>query len=52
MVRALRRDVEAKQDESLTYLREHFGVHINFVSPTDFEGGKVWCLGSRVPPLA
>lgn len=47
-VRALRRDVEAKQDESLTYLREHLGVHINFVHPTDFEGGKVWCLGSRV----
>jgi hypothetical protein len=45
---ALRREVEVRQDRALTRLREDFGVHINFVAPVEFEGGKVWALGDRV----
>ncbi|MEK6328773.1 MAG: hypothetical protein AABM66_14795 [Actinomycetota bacterium] len=45
---ALRREVEARQNRALTRLRENFGVHINFVAPVEFEGGKLWALGDRV----
>lgn len=31
-------------------LREEFGVHINYVAPIMFQGGKVWAIGSRVYP--
>jgi hypothetical protein len=29
-------------------LREEFGVHVNYVSPVQWQGGKVWAIGSRV----
>jgi hypothetical protein len=29
-------------------LRDEFGVHIDYVSPTQWQGGKVWALGNRV----
>jgi hypothetical protein len=29
-------------------LRDEYGVHINYVSPTVWNGGKVWAIGSRV----
>jgi hypothetical protein len=31
-------------------LREEFGVHVNHVSPIQWQGGKVWAIGSRVYP--
>jgi hypothetical protein len=31
-------------------LREEFGVHVNHVSPVQWQGGKVWAIGSRVYP--
>lgn len=31
-------------------LREEFGVHVNYVSPIQWQGGKVWAIGSRVYP--
>jgi hypothetical protein len=31
-------------------LREEFGVHVNYVSPIQWHGGKVWAIGSRVYP--
>jgi hypothetical protein len=29
-------------------LREEYGVFVNYVSPIEWKGGKVWALGSRV----
>ena len=48
LVVAAKRDSGAKQERILGELRERFGNSVNFVAPTDFEGGKVWVLGSRL----
>jgi hypothetical protein len=45
---AAKRASDAKQARVLGELRERFGVHVNFVAPVDFQGGKVWVLGSRL----
>lgn len=39
-----------QRDRTLVQLREQYGVHINFVPPMSFQGGKVWCIGSRLYP--
>jgi hypothetical protein len=31
-------------------LREEYGVHINYVSPAQWQGRKVWAIGTRVYP--
>ena len=45
--------LEEKSRNALEYdrrLREEFGVHVNYVSPIEWQGGKVWAIGSRVYP--
>lgn len=37
-----------KQAEYERRLRDEFGIYINYVSPIDFQGGKVAALGDRV----
>src|SRR5439155_17517249 len=31
-------------------LREQYGIYINYVNPVQFQGRKVWAIGSRVYP--
>jgi hypothetical protein len=40
----------AKEREYNRRLREEFGVHVSYVSPVQWQGGKVWAIGSRVYP--
>jgi SEC-C motif len=40
----------AKEQETDRRLREEYGVHINYVRPVQWQGGKVWAIGSRVYP--
>jgi len=45
--------LQAKHQQAQDYdrrLREEFGVHVHFVSPVPWQGGKVWAIGSRVYP--
>jgi hypothetical protein len=40
----------ATEQETDRRLREEYGVHINYVHPVTWQGGKVWAIGSRVYP--
>jgi hypothetical protein len=40
----------AREQETARRLREEYGVHINYVRPVSWQGGKVWAIGSRVYP--
>lgn len=40
----------AQREEYERRLRDEYGIYINYVSPVDFQGGKVWAIGSRVYP--
>jgi hypothetical protein len=42
------RAVAAETALSREILRETYGVHVNYVSPIEFNGGKVWGIGTRV----
>jgi SEC-C motif-containing protein len=48
VVVALRRKVEAQAKATAERLRTEFGVYINYVAPTEFQGQKVWAIGNRV----
>lgn len=41
---------QAKAATVSTRLRNEFGVHINYIHPVVWQGGKVWAIGSRVYP--
>jgi hypothetical protein len=40
----------AKEQETARRLRDDYGVHVNYVRPVQWQGGKVWAIGSRVYP--
>jgi hypothetical protein len=43
--------LQAKQAKARKYdrrLRDEFGVHVNYVSPVQWQHGKVWAIGSRL----
>ena len=40
----------AKHQADERRLRDEFGVHINYVRPTQWKHGKVWAIGHRVYP--
>ena len=45
--------LQAKHQQAQEYdrrLREEFGVHVNHVSPVQWQGGTIWAIGSRVYP--
>lgn len=42
------REVEEKIIRSSTRLRDDYGIEINFAAPVQFQGRKVWALGTRV----
>jgi hypothetical protein len=45
--------LRAKDQQAREYdrrLREEFGVYVNHVSPVQWQGGKVWAIGSQVYP--
>lgn len=47
-VLAAKQQSDREQREVREYLARDFGVLINVVAPVEFEGGKVWAIGSRV----
>lgn len=47
-VLAAKQRSDREQREVREYLARDFGVLINVVAPVEFEGGKVWAIGSRV----
>jgi hypothetical protein len=45
--------LQAKHQQAQEYdrrLRDEFGVHVNYVSPVQWQHDKVWAIGSRVYP--
>ena len=45
--------LQAEHQQAQEYdrrLREEFGVHVNYVAPVAWQGGKVWAIGGRVYP--
>src|SRR5206468_1741426 len=50
LVVELRHKVEAQAEAAAERLRTEFGVYISYVAPIEFEGKKVWAIGSRVYP--
>ena len=47
-VQALRRKVEARQQKVRGQLARDYGIQLNFVSPIEWNGQKVWSIGNRV----
>lgn len=44
------REQARKAEEYDRRLREDFGVYVNYVSPVQWQGHRVWAIGSRVYP--
>jgi len=42
------RELQAKIERGAERLRNEYGIYINYVSPVDFQGRKVWAIGTRV----
>lgn len=47
-IAAARERIEAQRTATLERLQEGFGVWINFVAPTEYQGRRVWAIGDRV----
>jgi hypothetical protein len=42
------REMQARFEATDRTLRDQYGVYINYVKPTQWQGGKVWAIRSRV----
>lgn len=48
-IEAMREQVEREHEDRRKKL-EPLGIFVDFVKPVEFQGGKVWALGSRIYP--
>lgn len=44
------REMQARIERGAKRLRNEYGVYVNYVSPVDWQGHKVWAIGTRVYP--
>ncbi len=42
------KDITAKIERGPERLREDYGVYVNYVAPIEYQGCKVWAIGTRV----
>lgn len=42
------RELQARIEQAPEELRREYGVYINYVSPVEWQGRKVWAIGTRV----
>jgi hypothetical protein len=47
-IQAAMRELQAKIERGPEKLRKEYGVYVNYVSPTEFQGRKVWAIGPHV----
>jgi hypothetical protein len=47
-LQAAMQELHAKIERGPERLRNEYGVHINYVLPTEYQGRKVWAIGTRV----
>ena len=50
LIPGLRQEAQEQMERTSKRLRDEYGVLINYVAPVEWQGRRVWALGSRVYP--